>query len=208
MLPCARWTAGARFCDVDLIDLFEFFCRMRGKHTRQSRCETRTNHNMNVAFTSVLIKRQKRSNVGEVVGCTHHVDAPANKLLSDVGLRARRTSKHDNIDVEWIIKRAAIDARSISETVRNNFDAVSSFVAKDDLVVISRHKLSGKTRTDRSDTEDSDAGHVSRALVRRVRATRPNEAGPHLIRGAERRRRQAPPCRWQPWPVGSSSSWG
>lgn len=181
---------------------------MRGKHTRQSRSETRTNHNMNVAFTSVLIKRQKRTNIGEVIGCADDMDAPSHKLFSDMRLRARRTSKHDNVDVEWIIERAAIDARSLSETVRNNFDAVSSFVAKNDLVVISRHKLSGKTGTDRANTEDSDTGHVSRDLVRRVRATRPNEAGPHLIRGAERRRRQAPPCRWQPWPVGSSSSWG
>lgn len=181
---------------------------MRGKHTCQSGSETRTNHNMNIAFASVLIKRQKRTNIGEVISCADDMDAPSNKLFSDRRLRARRTSKHDNVDVEWVIERSAIDDRSISETVRNNFDAVSSFVAKNDLVVICRHKLSGKTSADCADTENSDTGHVSRGPVRTVRATRPNEAGRHLIRGAERRRRQAPPCRWQPWPVGSSSSWG
>jgi hypothetical protein len=68
--------------------------------------------------------------------------------------------------------------------------------------------LPSETRANCADTQDSDTSHVSPDRVRRARAIRQSGAEQHLIRGAERRRRRAPPCRWQPWPVGTFSSWG
>ena len=132
----------------------------------------------------------------------------ANKTFSKMCLRSRWTREHHDIDIERIIKRTPIDACSLAQALRDHLDAVSPLITKHDIVVIGGHELSRKTRTNRADTKNSNAGHVSRDRVRTVRATRLIEVEPHLIRGAERRRRLAPPCRWQPWPVGSFSSWG
>ena len=131
-----------------------------------------------------------------------------NKALSEMCLRSRWTRENHNIDVERIIKRTSVDACALAEALRDHLDAGSPLVTKHDIVVIGGHKLSSKTRTYRANTENSDTRHVSRDQGQRVRASRPNEVERHLIRGAERRRRRAPPCRWQPWPVGSFSSWG
>lgn len=193
---------------MDFVDVFEFFCGMGRKNTRKTWGKPCTNHHMHVSFTSVLIERQKRTNIGEVIGGAHHMNALSNKLFGNMSLGSGRAGQHDDIDIKRIIKRTAINGRSFTETVRDHFDSIATFVAEHNLVVISGNKLAGKTRADRANPKNSDTRHVSRDPGRTVRASLRIEAGQHLIRGAERRRRQAPPCRWQPWPVGSSSSWG
>ena len=207
MLARACRATGSRFRDVDFVDVFEFFCSMRSEDTRKSWSETGADHYVHIALTRMLIERQKCPNIGEIVGCAHDMNAPPNKLFRDVCLRSCRASQHNDVDVERIIECTAVDRRAISETVRNHLDSIASFVAKHNLVV-SRDKLTSETRANRANTQNSDASHISRDRVRRVRAIHLIGVGQHPIRGAERQRRQAPPCRWQPWPVGTFSSWG
>ena len=97
MLTRARRTAGSRLRDVDLVDLFEFFCSMRSKHTREAGGKASTNHYMYVAFASLLIKRQKRPNIGQIIGCADHMNAATNKLFSNMCLGSSWTGQHDNI---------------------------------------------------------------------------------------------------------------
>jgi hypothetical protein len=208
MLTRARGTAGARLRDVNLVDLFEFFCSMRSKHTRESGGKASTNHYMYVAFACLLIKRQKRPNIGQIIGCADHMNAATNKLFSNMCLGSSWTGQHDDIDIKRFIQGPSVDACAITKTVCNQFNAITSFVTKHNIVVIGGHKLSSETRADCAYAQDSDTSHVSPDPVRRARATRQSGAEQHPIRGAERRRRQAPPCRWQPWPVGTFSSWG
>jgi len=208
MLARTCRATGSRFRDVYFVNVFEFFCSMRSEHTRESGRKASANHHVHIAFTSMLIKRQKRPNIGEVVGGAHDMNAPPNKLFSNMRLRSCRPRQYNDVHVERIIECTAVDRCPIAKTVRNHFNAVASFVAKNNLVVIGRNKLTSKTRANRANTQNSDASHVSRDQVRRVRAIHLIGVGQHPIRGAERRRRQAPPCRWQPWPVGSFSSWG
>lgn len=66
--------------------MFEFFCGMGGEYARKARREPCTNHDMHVSFTSELIKRQKRPNIGEVICRAHHMNALSNKLFGDMGL--------------------------------------------------------------------------------------------------------------------------
>lgn len=181
---------------------------MRSKHAGQAGCETRTNDDMHVALASVLIKPQQRTNISEVIGRADNVNALSNKLFSNMRLGPSRTSEHNNINIKRIVERAAVDAGAITKAVGHEFNAVATFIAKHDLIVVGRYKLPSETRANSADSENPDARHVSRGPGRTVHATRQSEEVRHLIRGAERRRRQAPPCRWQPWPVGSFSSWG
>jgi hypothetical protein len=207
MLTRARGTAGARLRDVNLVDLFEFFCSMCSKHAGESGGKTGTNDDMHIAFACLLIKRQKRPNIGQIIGCADDMNTATNKLLSNVSLSSSWTGQHDDIDIERIIQCASVDDCAITKTVCNKFNAITSLVTKHNVVVIGRHKLPSETRANCADTQDSDTSHVSPDLVRRARAIRQSGAEQRLIRGAERRRRRAPPCRWQPWPVGTFSSW-
>lgn len=193
---------------MNFVDVFEFFCRMCSEHTRESRRKASTNHHMHVAFTRMLIKRQKSPNIGQIIGGTDNVNSSANKLFSDMGLGSGWAGQHDHIDIEWIVQRSTVDACAITETVCHHLNAIASFVTQHNVVVIGRHELSRETCANRADAKDSDASHVSRDQGPRARATRQSGVEQHPIRGAERRRRRAPPCRWQPWPVGSFSSWG
>ena len=188
--------------------MFEFFCGMRSEDARKSWGEAGADHYVHIALTRMLIEGQKRPNIGEIVGCTHDMNTPPNKLFRNMCLRSCRTSQHNDVNVERIIECTTIDRCAISETVRNHLNAIATFVAKHNLVVVSRDKLTSETCANRANTQNSDASHISRDPVRRVRANHLIGVEQHPIRGAERRRRQAPPCRWQPWPVGSSSSWG
>jgi len=193
---------------MNLVDLFEFFCSMSSKNTGESRRKSRSNHHVNLSLTRLRIKGEECFDIDHVIGRTDDMNSLTNKALREMCLRSCWTSKHNNIDIERIIKRTVINARSLAEALRDILDAVSPFITKYDVVVVGGHKLSSKTRTNRTNTKNPDARHVSRDQGQRALANRQCGAEQHPIRGAERRRRQAPPCRWQLWPVGSFSSWG
>ena len=181
---------------------------MRGEHARKSWSESRTHHNVDLSLTGLRIKGQQCFHVAQIVRRANDMNSLTNKALGEMCLRSRWTRENHNVDVERIIKRTAVDACALAEALRDHLDAVSPLITKHDIVVIGGHELSRKTRTNRADTKNSNAGHVSQDPGRTVRASHLIGVEQHPIRGAERRRRQAPPCRWQPWPVGSFSSWG
>jgi hypothetical protein len=208
MLTRARRTAGSRLRDVNLVDLFEFFCSMRSKHAGESWRKAGTNHHMHIAFARLLIKCQKRSHIGQIIACADDMNAATNKLFSNLCLGSSWTGQHDDIDIERITQGPSVDACAITKTVGNQFNAITSFVTKHHVVIIGGDKLARETRADCANAQDSDTSHVSPDRVRRALANRQCGAEQHPIRGAERRRRQAPPCRWQSWPVGTFSSWG
>jgi hypothetical protein len=208
VLTRARRTAGSRLCDVNFVDVFEFFCGMRSKYTSESWGKAGTNHHMDIAFACLLIKCQKRPYVGQLIACADDMNAATNKLFSNMCLGSSRTGQHDDIDIERIIQGPSIDGCAITKAVCYQFNAITSFVTKHNVVIIGRNKLPSETRADCTNAQDSDASHVSPDRVRRARATRQSGAEQHPIRGAGRRRRRAPPCRWQSWPVGTFSSWG
>ena len=208
MLAGTRRPTRARLRNMNFVDLFEFFCSMGSKNAGKSRRKSRSDHHVNLSLTRLRIKGEECFDVDHVIGRTDDMNSLTNKALREMCLRSCWTSEHNNIDVEPIIKRTAIDARSLAEALRDNLDAVSPFITEYDVVIVSGHKLSSKTRTNRANTKDPDPRHVSRDQGQRARASRPIGVERHPIRGAERRRRQAPPCRWQSWPVGTFSSWG
>ena len=208
MLAGACRTTRSRFRDVEFVDELELPRRMGGEHTRETRSEPRSDHDVNLTFTSVMIKGQKRTNIGEVIGRADDVDPPPNELFGEMGLRPSRTGEHHHVDIERRINRTTIDRGAITKTPGDEFHSVPTLVAQHDLVVIGGHELPSETGAHRTHPENSDASHLSRDQDRRVRAIHPSGEERLPSRGAERQRRRALPCRWQPWPVGSSSSWG
>jgi hypothetical protein len=121
---------------VNLINNFELPCRVSGKDTGQAGSETGTDHHMNVALLRLMIESKKRTNISQIVGGADDMNPLPNKSFGKMCLRTSGTSQHDNIDIKWIVKRPRIDAGSIAKTLRDEFNAISTFIAEHNIDVI------------------------------------------------------------------------
>ena len=101
MLTRTRRTTSSRLRDMKFIDELELPRGMRGENAGKTWCEPSTDHHMNLAFASVMIEREKGTNIGEVIGRADDMNPPTNKVFGEVHLRSCRTSQHYDIDIEW-----------------------------------------------------------------------------------------------------------